>query len=111
MRSISKNDVFSSCFKFSILCWEHFQEDTALCQTRHKHTNKPESLQAEDFYLEGSQVELHIEKKVRTDKRKEAKTLRNKGKTYISPVTKKIVQSKVIGESCAVETCRSRSRK
>lgn len=34
-----------------------------------------------------------------------------KKKTYISSVTKKIVESKVIRESCAIETCRGINRK
>ncbi|CAH2009413.1 unnamed protein product, partial [Acanthoscelides obtectus] len=51
-----------------------------------------------------------IGKKVREDKRRIAKTLRNQGETYISPVTKKIVKEKALKGICNIEMCKKRKR-
>ncbi|CAH1962332.1 unnamed protein product [Acanthoscelides obtectus] len=51
-----------------------------------------------------------IGKKVREDKRRTAKTLRNQSETYISPVTKKIVKEKALKGICNIEMCKKRKR-
>ncbi|CAH1988893.1 unnamed protein product [Acanthoscelides obtectus] len=59
---------------------------------------------------EGSQAEGDRKKKVREDKRRIAKTLRNQGETYISPVTKKIVKEKALKGICNIAMCKKRKR-
>lgn len=108
-----KKEVFSSCFRCSILlCWEHFEEEVLTCEEHGKSRLLTTYIRRhpEEFAVEGGSMEHTRTKEKKVDKRKLAKSLRNKGKQYINPVTKKQVAARKIGPRCDQETCKKFGR-
>lgn len=125
-----KAEVFSSCFRCSILlCWKHFSEDPPTCEKHRNSDNDSDDSTSnsikkrplkrelnkkikkpEDFEVEGAPREYENVTIARVNKKKTAQKLRRSGKEYVSVDTKKTVKGRALGPSCDTDWCRKGGR-
>lgn len=126
-----KKEVFSACHRCNILlCWPHFscndscsdhsvkktvideQGDNVVASENVSNANNNNNnivKHPEQFLVEGASPE-HEVIRLKKNKQKVAKKLRDSGKEYISPATKKLVAARYLKERCNSENCRKKGK-
>lgn len=123
-------EVFAACVRCQVLlCWSHFDNDDncnghGAINISLEDINSDFNIESVEkaiinrnvsdnldvlsrFAVDGEKREVHVEKKIKKNKKKVARALRTEGKAYVSSVTKKSMPAKCMKPRCEKTKCKA----